>query len=248
MSDAPQPPSTAVAVAPPSTDVALGDGVPSTWHDAYWLTRKIAGTPFVPKAIRGQQASVFAAIITGAELGLSPMQSLRMVNVIDGRPAASAELMRALVNRAGHRISVVDAQNSTVTLSGTRRDTGASARVTWTIEDAQRAKLLGNPSWAKYPRSMLLARATSELCRMLFADVIGGLYTPEETAAIDGHVYEPPGVELTEGVLVDPVTEQRFGAELADAELDDEDEADRRWIDEATGEIHETDDDQEIEP
>ena len=78
-----------------------------------------------------------------------------------------------------------------MTLFGKRSDTGAHAKVTWTLADAQRAKLTGNPAWGKYPRSMLLARATSELCRMLFADVIGGLYTEEETAAIEGVAWEP---------------------------------------------------------
>jgi len=241
LSDTPTP-STAVAVAQPAPPDVPTD-IPPSWQAAIRLARRIAHTPFVPKALRDDQGAVLACILTGEELGLGPMQSLRMVNVIDGRPAASAELMRALVNRAGHRVSVVDARNDSVTLSGTRRDTGATARVTWTIEDASRAKLLGNPAWAKYPRSMLLARATSELCRMLFADVIGGLYTPEETAAIDGHVYEPAGVELTESVLVDPVTEQRFGDEIADVE-DEEDAADRRWVDEATGEIHDAEEEQ----
>jgi hypothetical protein len=137
-----------------------------------------------------------------------------MVNVIEGRPAASAELMRALVNRAGHRIDVVESRQDRVTLAGRRRDTGAQAKVTWTIGDAQRAKLTHNPAWTKYPRSMLLARATSELCRALFADVIGGLYTPEEQAAIDGIAWEP---EL--GQLVDPVTLTDFGDEPEPGEL-----------------------------
>lgn len=174
--------------------------VPAEWLAAMRLAGRIHSTPFVPKPLRGDPHSVLACILTGQELGLGPMQSLRMVNVIEGRPAASAELMRALVNRAGHRVDVVEARQDLVTLSGVRKDTGARATVTWTLADAQRAKLTGNPAWGKYPRSMLLARATSELCRMLFADVIGGLYTPEETAAIEGQSWTPD----TE--LVDPVT------------------------------------------
>ena len=198
-------------------------------------------TPFVPKALRGDPHSVLACILTGYELGLGPMQSLRMVNVIDGRPAASAELMRALVNRAGHRVDVDRGPRTTGSRSaGVRRDTGAQAKVTWTISDAQRAKLTGNPSWAKYPRSMLLARATSELCRMLFADVIGGLYTPEETAAIEGHAYEVPASELNEGLdveLVDPVTNTALSAE---DELDAAWVADAHGVDPETGELRDT--------
>jgi hypothetical protein len=182
-------------------DAQIAADIPATWVAAWRLSRRICNTPFVPSALRGDPASVLACILTGDELGLGPMQSLRMVHVIEGRPAASAELMRALVNRAGHRIDVVESRQDRVTLAGRRNDTGANAKVTWTIADAQRAKLTGNPAWTKYPRSMLLARATSELCRALFADIIGGLYTPEETAAIEGRAWEP---DL--GELVDPVT------------------------------------------
>ena len=180
--------------------------VPASWVASMRLAARIHQTPFVPRALRGDPHSVLACILTGAELGLGPMTSLRMINVIEGRPAASAELMRALVNRQGHLLSVVEAKQDKVTLFGKRHDTGAHARVTWTLADATRAKLTSNPAWGKYPRSMLLARATSELCRMLFPDVIGGLYTEEETAAIEGRAWEPQ-----EGELVDPVTDRTLG-------------------------------------
>ena len=187
----------------PPTPVIPTD-VPASWQAAMRLAGRIFDTPFVPKALRGDPSSVLACILTGEELGLGPMQSLRMVNVIEGRPAASAELMRALVHRAGHRLDIVTNTAETCALHGERHDTGATADVTWTIADAHIAHLLPakpEAAWTKYPRSMLLARATSELCRALFSDVVGGLYTPEETTVIAGHTYEATGAEL-----VDPVT------------------------------------------
>ena len=159
--------------------------VPSTWEASWRLAQRIASTPFVPGALRGRPESVLAAVLYGAELNLGPMQSLASIHVIDGRPAAAPELMRALVARAGHRITVVENTDDAVTLDGQRADTGATARVTWSMADAQRAGLLGKGAWKTYPRAMLLARATSELARMLFADVIAGLsYTPEKVASI----------------------------------------------------------------
>ena len=163
--------STAVEPVSPYDEAALAKisaDVPTSWVAAMRLAGRISNTPFVPKALRGDPASVMACILTGEELGLGPMQSLRMVNVIEGHPAASAELMRALVNRAGHRLSVVEARQDRVTLHGQRRDTGASATVTWTIADAQRAKLMSNPAWGKYhdrccwpgPRASCAARSS----------------------------------------------------------------------------------------
>jgi hypothetical protein len=43
------------------------------------------------------------------------------------------------------------------------------------MDDAKAANLNGRKNWRSYPRRMLAARATSELCRMLFADTLTGM-------------------------------------------------------------------------
>lgn len=161
---------------------------PLTPAEVNWKTaQKIANTPFVPSAFRGKPEAVFAAILYGDELGLGPMQSLNSIHVIEGKPSMAPELMRALVARAGHRLDVKLASNDKVILWGKRADNDSEATVEWSMKDAAQAGLSGRGAWKTYPRAMLLARATSELCRMIFADVVAGLsYTPEEASSIAG--------------------------------------------------------------
>jgi hypothetical protein len=124
--------------------------------------------------------------------------------VVKGNVGISATMMRALVRRAGHRVSAIEKTNERCTLEGERRDTREVERVTWSLEDAGRANLLKEKegaAWQMYPRRMLFARATSELCDSLFADVLVGFsYTPEELGAepseedlldAEGEVEEP---------------------------------------------------------
>ena len=189
----------------PSTELAVT--VPPLWDSSWRLAQRIAATPFVPSAFLGKPESVLAAILYGHELGLGPMQALSSIHVIQGKPSASPELMRALIARAGHRIDVTEATDERVVLHGSRRDTGAEATVTWTIADANRAGLVtAGGSWKKYPRAMLLARATSELARMIFFDVTMGLsYTPEEVASIGGTEWEPLVDPIDDSDIVDAV-------------------------------------------
>jgi hypothetical protein len=56
--------------------------------------------------------------------------------------------------------------------------------VSWTIKDAERAGLTGNPTWKKFPRQMLKARCISEAVRGIFPGVLSGLYAPEEVSDI----------------------------------------------------------------
>ena len=144
------------------------------------LAHAIANTDFVPKAMRGNEAAIAASILYGDEVGLSPMQALAKIAVIDGKPSLAAEAQRALILAAGHNIWLEEQTTTKVTIAGKRFDQDQIGRVTWTMDDARRAKLDGKQNWRTYPRQMLVARASAELARSMFADVIGGLAATEE--------------------------------------------------------------------
>ena len=159
------------------------------------LASSIAGTDFVPKSIRHNPAAIAACILYGDEVGLGPMQSLAKIAVIDGRPALYAEACRALILAAGHELWIEEQTTSRVTISGRRRDSQQTTSVTWTMDDARKANLAGRQNFRTYPRQMLAARATTELARLVFADVIGGLGIVEELDAevsLEGGVPEKP--------------------------------------------------------
>jgi hypothetical protein len=184
-----------------STDLALRSGgppAPEQWATYKEMTTLFLDTEFVPKGLRGRKEAVLAAIVSGHELGIGPMQALKHIAIVDGKPAPSAELMVALVRRAGHSIqgSVSDSQ---ATCHGKRHDNGDEFSVTWTMDMAGRAGLRNKHNWKSYPEAMLWARAVSQLCRTLFPDVIAGMgHTPEELGATldeDGQVIEAQVVE-----------------------------------------------------
>jgi hypothetical protein len=148
------------------------------------LAEYIASTEFVPKAYRDQPAAVAAAILAGREMGIGPMTALQHLYVVEGRPAMSAQLMRALVMSAGHTLRVVESTSARCTVTGRRRGESTDREpVTWSGEEVRRAGLASRTTWQRYPRQMLLARATAELCRVVFPDVLGGMsYAVEEAA------------------------------------------------------------------
>ena len=154
---------------------------PQTWS----LANRLQRTDFVPDALKGKPEAIMAAMLTGAELDIPPMQALKSIHVVKGRPALSAELMRALVLRAGHELWFEEKSATRVIAAGSRKGSTRESRVTWTHDQAKNAGLLGKDNWKHYPEAMLTARATSQLCRDIFPDVLAGL----------GHSIE----ELTDG-------------------------------------------------
>ena len=149
------------------------------------LAQKIAGTQFVPKSMQRNPAAVAAAILLGREMGLGPMASLRGIDVIEGKPALTAQMLAARILAAGHSIEWIESTDSRCTVRVTRADGLSSAEVTWSRQDAERAGLWGKGAWRGYPRHMLRHRALGEAAGMACPDVALGL------DAVDGAAEEP---------------------------------------------------------
>lgn len=183
-----------------STEIAIRDSgevaerdVVDGWlamaSDVIKLANVIAPTEFVPAEYRDNPPAVAAAILSGRELGIGPMTALRHVQMVKGTPTLSAEYKRARVLAAGHEFDVLELNTQRCRVSGRRKGSNKPPlEVTYTMEDAKTAGLLapsrsGKPgAWQTRPRRMLFARAGSELCDFLFADVVNGLPTAELVA------------------------------------------------------------------
>lgn len=149
---------------------------------AYRLAQKLVGTSFVPSQFKGKADEAAAAMLAGAEVGLSPMSSLRAFDVIQGVAAPRAITLRAIVQSQGHEMVVTEESPSKVVIRGRRRDSDEWQTVEWTIQRATQLGLTSKDQWKKQPQTMLVARATSDMARRLAADSILGIgYSAEET-------------------------------------------------------------------
>lgn len=142
-------------------------------------------TAFRPRPVVEQEKIALSVILAGAELGLSPMVSIRHVFLVEGKVGLSAEIMLALIIRAGvrYRWTEKTAEKATLWLHRAGQDPHEQS---FTIEEARRAGLVGGDgqkgkfNWRAYPAAMLRARAISAAARAYCPDVTNGCYTREE--------------------------------------------------------------------
>lgn len=160
---------------------------------------------FDPATGKPSPAKVLLVMETGSMLGLHPMAALQSINVVEGRATLAAQLMAGLIRQAGHRIEIVKSGtipggDYSVTVTGTRSDTGDVYTSTWDMHRAIRAQLVDSyePNaqgvfvvrarsekgkvlpWEAYAESMPKWRAISEVALEGFSDVTLGMRSYEE--------------------------------------------------------------------
>jgi hypothetical protein len=159
-----------------------------------------------PQAI----AQVATKILAGRELGFGPFAAVQGIHIISGKPAVGANLMAAAVKGSGrydYRVRKMADDEVVIEFfavaAGKRESLGESS---FTLKDAQAAAVTNNPTWKKFPRNMLFARAMSNGVRWYCPDVFSGnaVYVPEELGATvddNGDV-----IETTGHVVMEPRT------------------------------------------
>lgn len=133
---------------------------------------------------------VVIGVLTALELGVPPMQGLRGIAIINGRPSVWGDLAMALIQSKG---VVTNTESSFTGEPGS--DAFQANFLIWrkgqenpyeghfSIGDAKRAGLWGNARkrpWIEYPQRMLFNRARAFAIRDGFADCLCGLAIAEE--------------------------------------------------------------------
>lgn len=153
--------------------------------DALGATAVVAASSaLAPDALRNRPQDALIVLMAGRELGFAPMQSLRMLSVIKGKVTLSADATVALVRRSGECVEwrCVETTRERATYTTRRKGDTEPTVLTWTIEQAQRAGLVGGQGWRSYPEAMLRARCASALARIVYPDLVAGIYDPDELA------------------------------------------------------------------
>jgi hypothetical protein len=142
----------------------------------------VSQSSLIPADYRNQPANVLWAMDLADSLGVPFPQVMQTMVVMRGRMTMSADLMAAVVRRAGHILRVRE-QGTSVTATLTRNDDpDFEFTATWDEAKARQAGLWGQRGpWSQYPAQMLRSRAITEACRQGASDALAGtIYTAEE--------------------------------------------------------------------
>lgn len=170
-----------------STNTAPARGLAlASFDDAFRFSKMVAASDFAPKDFKGKPESCLLAIQHGSEVGLSPMQSLQSIAVINGRPTIWGDAALALVQASPvceyvREYTEGDGDNLTAVCEAKRKGYPAPTISRFSMADAKRAGLAGKSGpWSAYPARMLALRARGFALRNAFADALRGLITAEE--------------------------------------------------------------------
>jgi hypothetical protein len=175
----------------------------STFEDAFRFAGLVAKSEFAPKDFRGKPESCMLAIQHGAELGLSPMQSLQSIAVVNGRPSVYGDTALAVCKGSPLceyvRETIEGTGEQMVAICEAKRRGDAEPVVRrFSMTNAKLAGLAGKQGpWTQYPERMLQMRARGFALRDAFPDILRGLVTAEEaqdyaTEPENVRVYQPP--------------------------------------------------------
>jgi hypothetical protein len=158
----------------------LQDTAPTDFVGLVAMGDHLVRTGFLPAHIK-TGVQVAAIVMTGRELGMTPMRALRSLVLVKGKVTESADSMLARFKAAGGRAQfrTLDETQAVLWL---RHPNGDEHEETFTLADAKRAGIAGE-MYSKYPKPMLRSRAITAGLKSLGWEGGAGVYDPSELGA-----------------------------------------------------------------
>jgi len=183
--------------------------VPTTWEEVTAAAKYIFASGLCPEHIKTpEQAAI--VILSGTELGVGVMVSLREIFPIEKNIGMSTKLMIALVKQHGGDIKILEATTTQATTQVTLPSGKTCPPVTLTMAQAQKANYhrywqkakdgepagwKDKPSWIQQPDLMLAYRSASRNIRANMPNAIMNMPTVDEARD-----FAPNGETIIEGI------------------------------------------------
>lgn len=196
---------------------------------AQWFAK----TTMVPKVFHNKPDDLVVCWCFGAELGITPLQSMTSIAVVNGNPTVWGVAVPALVRNAPGFVKLEEDNNfedcdslkeAWAECTIIRKNASGATethRKRYSYKMAMTAGLTGKDNWKNHPGMMLENRARNWTSRVAFPEVLRGMPVREEVAEemrtadvrlIDG---EPPSTKGSDA-LGDKLGERREATTPAD--------------------------------
>lgn len=185
---------------------AAGGLVPTNYEECWRIAETLSKSRLVRKDFQGQPENVMLVLMQGLELGLKPIAALTQIYVVDAVPSLSSKLKLALVRQhpVCEYITCTYSDEKKATFKAKRKDQPHPIELTFTIEEAKAAGLVGKDNW-KYPKTMLRWRCAGHLIDLEFSDVTGGVRSYDEAREIGERLVSGDVLMRTVGKAPAPV-------------------------------------------
>jgi len=210
------------------TGKPIGGLIPTDFEGLWRFAKILSVSGLMPNGLQKPE-SIFVAIQMGLEVGLSPMQAVQNIAVINGKPALWGDAVLALVLKSNQVKDFSERfegdfpnDNFTAICEVERLGFKTIIKRTFSVIDAKNAGLWtysnNNKSqhspWAKYPKRMLQMRARSWALRDGFSDYLKGFGVVEE---VRDYIDITPKQEIKPQIETKPHLNDHVDATIADS-------------------------------
>ena len=171
------------ALTPASTSISVANPlIPTTMEGACRLAELMSKGRLVPSHLQGQPGDCLMVIEQATRWGMSPFAVAQSTSVIQGKLMFEGKLVAAAIHasgilsdRLGYEFSG-EGDTRTIIVRGTIRGEAQPRDFTLALKDAKTT----NGMWTKQPDQQLVYAATRGWARRHAAEVMLGVYAPEE--------------------------------------------------------------------